>query len=339
MQIAMKYVDLGRTGVSVSPLCLGCMMFGARTNLEDSCKIIDRAIDAGINFLDTANVYSRGESEKVTGEALKRNGKRDRIVLATKVHGPMDDDDPNAWRTSRRHIIQQCEASLKRLGTDWIDLYQLHRPRPEIAIDETLRALDDLIRAGKVRYIGTSTFAAWQLIESLWASKEHGLNRFVCEQPPYNILDRRIERELLPMARTYSIATIPWSPLAGGLLTGKYRKGEERPEDSRFALTQFEVMQRRYTDESLEVVEKLIPLAEEKGVTLSQFSLAWVMRQPGVTSPIIGPRTLEQLEDNLKAFPVALTDEDLARVDEIVPPGGMAAPFYNAEFGPHLHRW
>ena len=335
----MEQVDFGRTGVSVSNLCLGCMMFGARTDLEESCRIIERAMEAGINFLDTANVYSRGESEKVTGEALKRNGKRDQVVLATKVHGRMDDDDPNAWRTSRRHIIQQCEASLKRLGTDWIDLYQLHRPRPEIAIDETLRALDDLVRSGKVRYIGTSTFAAWQVVEALWASKELGLNRIVCEQPPYNILDRRIERELLPMARTYSIATIPWSPLGAGLLTGKYRKGQERPADSRFAVSQFEVLQRRYTEDALDVVEKLIPVAEEKGVTLSQFALAWVMQQPGVTSPIIGPRTMEQLEDNLKAADIELTPEDLAKVDEIVPPGSMVSPFYNAEFGPHPHRW
>ena len=335
----MKQVDFGRTGVSVSNLCLGCMMFGARTDLEESCRIIDRSIDAGINFLDTANVYSRGESEKVTGEALKRNGKRDSIVLATKVHGPMDDDDPNAWRTSRRHIIQQCEASLKRLGTDWIDLYQLHRPRPEIAIDETLRALDDLVRAGKVRYIGSSTFAAWQVVESLWASKELGLNRIVCEQPPYNILDRRIERELLPMARTYSIATIPWSPLGAGLLTGKYRKGQERPADSRFVVNQFEVLQRRYTEGALDVVEHLLPIAEGKGVALSQFALAWVMAQPGVTSPIIGPRTMEQLEDNLKAAEIELSEEDLAKVDAIVPPGSMVSPFYNAEFGPHPHRW
>ncbi|HSH09520.1 MAG TPA: aldo/keto reductase [Oceanipulchritudo sp.] len=335
----MNYVDFGRTGVSVSPLCLGCMMFGARTSLDDSCRIIDRAIEAGINFFDTANVYARGESEKVTGEALKRNGKRDRIVLATKVHGPMDDDDPNAWRTSRRHIIQQCEASLKRLGTDWIDLYQLHRPRPEIAIDETLRALDDLVRAGKVRYIGSSTFAAWQVMEALWASKELGLNRFVCEQPPYNILDRRIERELLPMARTYSIATIPWSPLAGGLLTGKYRKGQERPVDSRFVVNQFEVLQRRYTEGALDVVEKLLPIAATKGVTLSQFALAWVLQQQGITSPIIGPRTMEQLEDNLKALEIKLSAEELAMVDELVPPGQMVSPFYNAEFGPHKHRW
>src|ERR671938_611152 len=220
----MEIRPLGRTGVQVSVLCLGCMMFGGKTSPDDSYTIIDRAIDAGINFLDTANVYSRGRSEEVTGAALKRNGKRQRIVLATKVHGKMADDDPNMEGNSRRHIIAQCEASLRRLQTDYIDLYQIHRPQSAIPIDETLRALDDLIRAGKVRYIGTSTFAAWQVVESLWVAKELGLNRFVCEQPPYNVLDRRIERELLPMCRSYCIGVIPWSPLAGGLLTGKYRR-------------------------------------------------------------------------------------------------------------------
>jgi aryl-alcohol dehydrogenase-like predicted oxidoreductase len=231
----MQYRSFGRTGVKVSELCLGCMMFGGKTTPEDSYAIIDKAIEAGINFLDTANVYSRGRSEEVTGEALKRNGKRHQIVLATKVHGTMADDDPNMQGNSRRHIIEQCEASLRRLQTDYIDLYQIHRPQSDIPIDETLRALDDLIRDGKVRYIGTSTFAAWQVMESLWVSKELGLNRFVCEQQPYNILDRRVERELLPMARTYGIATIPWSPLAGGLLTGKYTRNAPPPPDSRFA--------------------------------------------------------------------------------------------------------
>src|ERR687893_78133 len=230
----MEYRQLGRTGVQVSPLCLGCMMFGGKTGPEDSYAIIDRAIEAGINFLDTANVYSRGRSEEVTGAALKRNGKRQRIVLATKVHGNMADDDPNMAGNSRRHIVEQCEASLRRLQTDYIDLYQIHRPQPAIPIDETLRALDDLIRSGKVRYIGTSTFAAWQVVEALWIAKELGLNRFVCEQPPYHLLDRRIERELVPMAMTYGFGVIPWSPLAGGLLTGKYQRGETPPADSRF---------------------------------------------------------------------------------------------------------
>src|SRR3990172_12280499 len=210
----MELRPLGRTGVKVSSLCLGCMMFGGKTNPDDSYAIIDKAIEQGINFIDTANVYSIGRSEEVTGEALHRNGKRNSVVLATKVHGVMDAADPNIQGNSRRHIIQQCEASLRRLKTDWIDLYQIHRPQSDIPIDETLRALDDLIRSGKVRYVGSSTFAAWQLVESFFMAKELGTHRFICEQPPYNLLDRRIERELLPMARTYGMAVIPWSPLA-----------------------------------------------------------------------------------------------------------------------------
>jgi aryl-alcohol dehydrogenase-like predicted oxidoreductase len=336
----MEYRSLGRTGVQVSTLCLGCMMFGGRTEPEDSYAIIDRALDAGINFLDTANVYSRGRSEKVTGEALKRNGKRHQVVLATKVHGRMDDDDVNAFGNNRRHIIEQCEASLRRLQTDTIDLYQIHRPQSDIPIDETLRALDDLIRAGKVRYIGTSTFAAWQVVESLWVAKELGLNRFVCEQSPYNLLDRRVERGLLPMAQTYGIGIIPWSPLGGGLLTGKYRRDAPAPSEGRYAdVSDRPWMLRRKTEGVYDVVEAIEPLAEDKGCTLSQLAVAWCMGQPGVTSPIIGPRTMEQLEDNLGALDVAITNEDRARIDELVPPGGMYAPFYQADFGPHEHRW
>ncbi len=335
----MAYRTLGRTGVQVSTLCLGCMMFGGKTSPEDSYAIIDRAIDAGINFLDTANVYVRGRSEEVTGEALKRNGKREQIVLATKVHGRMD-DDINAAGNSRRHIIAQCEASLRRLQTDYIDLYQIHRPQPDIPIDETLRALDDLIRAGKVRYIGTSTFEAWQVVESLWVAKEYGLNRFVCEQPPYHILDRRIERGLIPMAQTYGIGIIPWSPLGGGLLTGKYRRGTPVPADSRFADYETNPQRRaRMVDAVYDVVEGLQPLADAKNCTLSQLALAWCMGQPGVTSPIIGPRTMEQLEDNLGALDITLTSEDHQTIDNLVPPGRMVSPFYEAEFGPHRARW
>ncbi|GIV76388.1 aldo/keto reductase [Litorilinea aerophila] len=336
----MEYRSLGRTAVKVSPLCLGCMMFGGRTSPEDSYAIIDRALDAGINFLDTANVYSRGRSEEVVGEALKRNGKRHRVILATKVHGRMDDDDPNAAGSSRRHIIEQCEASLRRLQTDYIDLYQIHRPRSDTPIDETLRALDDLIRAGKVRYIGTSTFAAWQVMEALWVSKELGLNRFVTEQPPYHILDRRIERELIPMAQTYGIGIIPWSPLAGGLLTGKYTRENPSPEGARYANVEDNPrLARRKTDELYDVVEGLQPLAQAKGCTLAQLALAWCMHQPGITSPIIGPRTMEQLEDNLGALEVTITDEDRAAIDRLVPPGRMVSPFYEADFGPHQFRW
>jgi len=334
----MDYRPFGRTGMNVSQLCLGCMTFGGRTNAEDSYAIIDRAIDAGINFLDTANIYSRGKSEEFIGQALKRNGKRSRIVLATKVHRSMDDTDPNAWNNSRRHIIEQCEASLKRLQTDHIDLYQIHRPSSSIPMDETLRALDDLIRAGKVRYIGTTTFAAWQLVEALWIAKELGLNRFVCDQPPYNLLDRRIERELLPMARTYGYAIIPWSPMGGGLLAGRYSRNSPPPADARYA-DKAPHLQRRCNGQMFDVLEKLEPLAKEKGVPISQYSLAWCAQQPGVTSPIIGPRTMEQLEDNLGALKITLTPEDLAKIDQASVPGGMVSPYYEADFGPHLHRW
>ncbi len=335
----MEYRSLGRTGVQVSPLTLGCMMFGGRTDLADSCAIIDRALDAGLNFLDTADAYSRGESEKVTGVALKHNGKRGRIILATKVHFGMADDDPNARGNNRRHIIESCEQSLVRLQTDTIDLYQIHRPEASIPIDETLRALDDLIRAGKVRYVGTSTFAAWQCVESLWVSKEYGLNRFVCEQPPYNLLDRRIERELLPMARTFGYGIIPWSPLAGGLLTGKYSRGNPPPSDSRYAeVEKSPHLQARYVAELFSVVEQLGAIARRKECSISALALAWVMAQPGVSSPIIGPRTLAQLEDNLAALKVTVSAEDCAEIDAIVEPGSMVSPFYRADFGPHPFR-
>ena len=333
----MNYRPLGRTGVQVSQFCLGCMMFGGKTSADDSAAIIERALDAGVNFLDTANVYSRGLSEEVVGKTLKVRGVRDRIVLATKVHARMADDDPNALGNTRRHIIASCEASLKRLQTDHIDLYQIHRPQSSVPIDETLRALDDLIRAGKVRYIGTSTYAAWQVVEALWVSKELGLNRFVCEQPPYNLLDRQIEKELLPMAQTFGLAIIPWSPLAGGLLTGKYSRDNAAPAGTRFS--EPTVWSRpRYNERMFDVVEKLRPLAEAKGCTLSQFSLAWVMHQPGVSSPIIGPRTMEQFEDNLGALSVSFSEVELKNIDELVPRGSMVSPYYRADFGPHLYR-
>jgi aryl-alcohol dehydrogenase-like predicted oxidoreductase len=334
----MEYRSLGRTGVKVTPLCLGCMMFGGRTGQDESIPIIDRAIDAGLNFLDTANVYSRGRSEEVVGEALKRNGKRARIVLATKVHGQMADDDPNAQGNNRRHILEQCDASLRRLQTDYIDLYQIHRPSSGEPIDETLRALDDLVRAGKVRYIGTSTFAAWQVVESLWASKELGFNRFVCEQPPYHLLDRRIERELVPVAQTYGLGLIPWSPLAGGFLTGKYSRNQPRPQGTRFA-EQSEGTDRHFTGAAFDVLDVVRALAKEKGCTPSQIALAWVAQQPAITGPIIGPRTMEQLEDYLGALAVKFSAEDLARIDKVAPPGRAIVPYYDADFGPHRYRW
>ncbi|MGN6627459.1 MAG: aldo/keto reductase [Tepidisphaeraceae bacterium] len=339
MPMTLRY--LGRTGVRVSPLTLGCMMFGGRTSPEDSYAIIDRAIDAGINILDTANVYNDGKSEEVTGQALKRNGHRDRIFLATKVHGNMHKDDklhPAGWGNSRYGIMEQCEASLKRLGVSHIDLYQIHRPQPDCAIDETLRALDDLIRQGKVRYIGTSTFAAWQVVESLWASEKLGLNRFVTEQPPYHLLDRRIERELIPACQTYGIGIIPWSPLAGGFLTGKYRKATPPPADSRFGDAHHMRAGMLKNDAALATVEKLEAFAQTKSVPLSQLALAWCMSKPGITSPIIGPRTMEQLEDNLKAADLTLSEADHKEIDQICPPGEHVASFYNASFGPHPYR-
>jgi aryl-alcohol dehydrogenase-like predicted oxidoreductase len=334
----MEYRQLGRTGVQVSPLCLGCMMFGRRTSPEDSYAIIDRALDAGLNFLDTANVYARGLSEEITGEALRRNGRRQRVVLATKVHGRMADDDVNALGNSRRHIIAECEASLTRLKTDYIDLYQIHRPESATPVDETLRALDDLVRSGKVRYIGTSTFGAWQVVESLWASKELGLNRFVTEQPPYNILDRRVERELIPMAKTFGIGLVPWSPIAGGLLSGKYRRGQPIPDDSRFADQASPNRRERLVDRVYDVVDRLEPIAQSKDCTLVQLAVAWVLAQPGISSPIIGPRTMSQLEEYLGAPSVSLSPSDLATIDQLVPPGGMVSAFYETDFGPHPYR-
>jgi aryl-alcohol dehydrogenase-like predicted oxidoreductase len=231
--------------------------------------------------------------------------------------------------------MDQCEQSLRRLQTDYIDLYQIHRPMSCIPIDETLRALDDLVRSGKVRYIGTSTFAAWQVVESLWVSKEYGLNRFVSEQPPYHLLDRRIERELLPMAQTYGLAVLPWAPLAGGFLTGKYKRGQERPEGARWEKSG----ERHFEDRGFDVIETVEALAKDHRCTPSQLALAWCARQPGVTSPIIGPRTLEQFEDNLGAMDVQLTEEDRKRLDKVAPPGRATVEYYNADFGPHTFRW
>lgn len=333
-----EFRNLGRTGIKVSNLCLGCMNFGGKTDADHAARVVDRFLDEGLNFIDTANVYHRGVSEDYLGRALSANGKRDRVVLATKVHAPMADDDPNMMGNTRRHIVQQCEASLKRLQTDWIDLYQIHRPQSSIPIDETLRALDDLIRSGKVRYIGTSTFAGWQIVESLWVSKELGLNRFVCEQPPYNLMDRRIEREVIPAARTFGIALIPWSPLAGGFLTGKYKRGEAPPEGARLQDTDSGRGKRLFSDAGFDVLETAETLASQKGCTVSQLALAWCAAQPGVTSPIIGPRNVEQLDDNLGALDVEITEADNEAIDRVSLPGGYVAPYFEADFGPHDHR-
>jgi aryl-alcohol dehydrogenase-like predicted oxidoreductase len=335
----MEYRALGRTGVQVSEICLGTMMFGGRTDRAESIRIIDHALDGGVNFVDTANVYAGNESERIVGEALAEGGKRRTTILATKFNFPQG-DDVNARGLSRRHVIEACEASLDRLKTDWIDLYQLHRSRADIPIDETLRALDDLIRAGKVRYIGCSMFPSWQMVESLWVAKELGLNRFVSEQPAYHMLDRTAEREVIPAAQSFGLAVIPWGPLCGGLLTGKYRRDqadvEGRWQDGK------DNFNREATELAWDVIDLLAGMADEKGCSVSQLALAWCGSQPGVTAPIIGPRTFDQVVDNLGAVEVEITAEDCARIDALVPPRSVAVRYYDkanaTDFRPHLQR-
>src|SRR5215204_3653997 len=271
---------LGRTGVSVSQFCLGAMMFGAwgNTDHDESIRIIHRALDAGINFMDTADVYSRGESEEIVGKALG-GGKRDNVVLATKVHGTMG-DDPNEFGNTRRWIIREVENSLRRLKTDWIDLYQIHRPELDTDIDDTLGALTDLVRAGKVRYIGSSTFPPSRIVEAQWVAEKRGRERFRCEQPPYSMLVREVERSVLPTCQRYGMGVIPWSPLAGGYLAGRYRKGAELPPDSRMARRfgrQFEdERQRAVHEQRVDALEELVKVAADAGISLTHLAMAFV---------------------------------------------------------------
>src|SRR3954462_11690032 len=323
----MDYRTLGRTGVKVSPLCLGAMMFGAWGNEDhdDSVRIIHAALDAGINFVDTADVYSRGESEEIVGKALA-GGRRDHVVLATKVHGKMG-DDPNEFGNTKRWIVKEVENSLRRLGTDWIDLYQIHRPEEDTDIDETLGALTDLVRQGKVRYLGSSTFTASQIVEAQWVAERRGRERFVCEQPPYSLLARGVENDVLPTCLRYGMGVIPWSPLAGGWLSGNYRKGEDLPQSRRA-----QRMPARYdmddprNQRKLDAADALGKLADESGMSLIGLALAFVIRHPAVTAAIIGPRTMEHLESQLTAADVELSDDILDRIDEIVPPGTNVNP-------------
>ncbi len=328
----MEHRSLGRTGVMVSPLCLGAMNFGGPTDEPASIKIIDRALEAGINFIDTANVYNHGESERIVGKALKENGRRHEVVLATKVHGNMG-DGPNEQGNSRYHIIQACEDSLRRLQTDHIDLYQLHRPSLTIPQDETLRAFDDLVRAGKVRYIGCSTHPAWMVMEALAISEKMNLARYVSEQPPYNLLDRRIENELIPLAQKYGLAILPWSPLAGGILAGKYTLAmideDGYPEGSR-AERSGEMFRSRVTSEGVKVAARVQDMALERGMNAAQLATLWCKEQPGVTAPIIGPRTMQHLDDALSVLDQHLTEEDRRRFDALVHPGNAVADFHNS---------
>jgi aryl-alcohol dehydrogenase-like predicted oxidoreductase len=312
-------------------------MFGAwgTSDHDESIRIIHRALDAGINFIDTADVYSFGESEEIVGKALAQK-RRDKVVLATKVHGAMG-KDPNAQGNSRRWIIAGCENSLRRLGTDYIDLYQIHRPSPDTDIDETLGALTDLVRAGKIRYFGSSTFPAHEIVEAQWVAQQRVRERFVTEQPPYSLLARGVESDVLPTCLRQGIGVIPWSPLAGGWLTGSYRKGVELPTSTRAGRIpqrfdqSLEVNQRK-----LEAADALAALADEAGLTLIELAISWVINHPAVTAAIIGPRTIEHLESQLPASEISIDAALLDRIDEIVPPGLTINPADNGFANPAL---
>jgi aryl-alcohol dehydrogenase-like predicted oxidoreductase len=334
----MEHRSLGRTGVSVSKLCLGTMMLGdwGTKDHQESIKIIHRALDAGINFVDTADMYSQGESEVIVGKALQ--GRRDDVVLATKFFMPFD-DDPNHRGGSRRWIMTEVENSLRRLGTDYIDLYQMHRYDPAVDLDETLGALTDLVRAGKVRYIGHSTFPASALLDAQYVARDRGRERFVTEQPSYSILTRNIENEILPLTQRYGMGVIPYSPLAGGWLSGRYRKdtGTTGPmSTARQRLANRFDMSLPENQRKLDAADQLARLADEAGLTLVELAIAFVLRHPAITAPIIGPRTMEHLESQLSAADVVLTDDVLDRIDEIVPPGVTLNPADNGWVSPSL---
>jgi aryl-alcohol dehydrogenase-like predicted oxidoreductase len=325
--------ELGRTGIRVSPYCLGTMMFGqaGNTDQDDCVRIVHRALDAGINFVDTADVYSGSESEEIVGKALK--GRREDVVPATKVNGRMG-EDPNRGGSSRRWIVTAVEHSLRRLGTDHIDLYQVHHPDPSTDVEETLSALTDLVRSGKVRAIGSSNALPSEIVEAQWVADRRGLQRFRTEQPPYSVLDRGIERDVLPTCLRYGMGVLVWSPLAMGLLTGRYRKGQVRPRNPRMHW-----VPRHLTDErKLDAVERLIPLAEEAGLSPTHLAMAFATTHPGVTSAIIGPRTMPHLEDLLAGASVTLDDEVLDRIDQIVAPGADLGPLDVAYSPPAMTR-
>lgn len=322
----MELRNLGRTGVKVSPLCIGAMNFGGVTNEADSAAIIHAALEAGINFIDTANVYNSGQSEVAVGKALK--GKRQQVILATKVHGRMG-SGPNDEGNSRLHILRACEESLRRLDTDYIDLYQIHRPSWDIPQDETLSVLTDLVRSGKVRYVGCSTHPAWLVMEALSLSEKHGFVRYISEQPPYNLLDRRIENELVPLALQHQLALIPWAPLAQGLLANRYAVNKQPPSDSRAGRQPGSIYADRVTRRGIEAGARFADLARQFGKTAGQLGLLWCKDQPGVSAPIYGPRTLEQLKELLPVLEMKLSEEERAACDQINPPGSWLVNFHN----------
>ncbi len=330
----MEYRTLGRTGVKVSPLCLGAMMFGGwgNTDHEDCARIIGRALDEGINFIDTADVYSNGESEEIVGEALAALGpsRREDIVLATKVHGSMG-PGPNRQGNSRRWVLAECEASLRRLRTDYIDLYQVHRPDPATDMEDTLSALSDLVHAGKIRYFGSSTFPAWMLVEAHWASERRGLERLSTEQPPYSMLVRGIEADLLPVCQRYGMGVLTWSPLAGGWLSGRFGTGRDNTSRRASRLPDRYNLEDPANQAKLAAVDRLAQLAGKAGYSLPEMAVAFVLTHPAVTSAIIGPRTMEQLTGVLKAADIRLEDAILDEVDQVVPPG--------QDLNPADHGW
>lgn len=324
----MNHRHLGQSGLQISPLVLGTDNFGNPTPETEAHSIIAAALDAGINCIDTADLYAAGETERIVGRVLKALGARDRVILTSKCYYPTS-ANPNDRGNSRYHIMRACEASLRRLQTDVIDLYQLHRPDFDVPLEETLRALDDLVRQGKVRYIGSSTAPAWHIMEALMVSELRGCVRFVSEQSPYNLLDRRIENELLPMVRHQGLGLITWSPLAMGMLAGRYPSGEKVPADSRAHL-RGGIYAERVTARGVEVGNRFAALARTHGIEPAQLAVLWIKEQPGVTAPIIGPRTLAQLQTLLPVLEMSLTDELRAACDAISPPGGAIASFFNS---------
>lgn len=314
----MEYRQLGSSGVRVSRICLGTMMFGGATGEADAATIIEQAFDAGINFVDTANIYAKGESERIVGRAIR--GRRPHVVLATKASAKVG-EGPNERGSSRFHLANELEASLRRLQTDYIDIWYLHQPDPLTPLEESLRTIDDAVRQGKVRYAGCSNYWAWQMVEGLGTAARRGYVPFACAQPLYNICNRDIERELLPACARHGVGVVSYSPLARGVLTGKYQPGAEYPADSRAARNDPRLLQTELREESLLIAERLRALADRHGRPLSQFAIAWVLDNPLVTSVILGPRTLEQFHDNLQALEVRLTEEDEAEIDALVPPG------------------
>ena len=322
----MKYRRLGRSGLRISPLVLGTMNFGSPTDKGEAFRIIDLAIEAGINLLDCADIYADGNSERILGEALMRNGKRKKVFVTSKVFGRTG-TEPNDQGNSKHHIIESCEASLKRLKTDYLDIYFLHRTDFDIPQEESLEALDSLVKQGKVRYIACSTHPAWRTVEALCISDRHHYSKFICEQPPYNLLDRRIENEIVPMCRAYDLGIISWSPLAQGVMAGRYEDAKNLPKSSRGTLK--EVYAERITQRGIEVSREVTKKAEEKGCTSAQFAVAWVMSQPDITGAIIGPRDLKQFEGLLPALDITLDQTDFEFCDTLIPPGTYVSNHFN----------